>query len=373
MAKGENKLWVEVLRRKYLRGRSFVAGKWRKGDSLIWKAVMSTKEIIRRGAYYKVGNGWSIDLQNDPWAPGFEQLQLLDQEGLFECREGRVANLINPETFTWDIPTIESIYNREKAAAIVKLKLPEVCCEDKLCWKVSKDGKFSVKSCFAVIQEFLPSLEKYKVWGIIWGADLHERHKLFLWHLVSNVLPTKSILASRLGGGDTFCTFCGQEEEDTLHLFKQCPSVRAIGFASQWSLRIDGFGFAGDSMKEVIKLLPVGADQLQTLLLLKCLWYSICNVCNNRIFKGSVDLQAAVWNFERMVIEFGAIECSTSPAARPMIKWKPPSPGRLSISFYALVGGGLYASAMMVRNHCGNLIFCAIEWGEDCSPNFAEC
>lgn len=178
-----------------------------------------------------------------------------------------------------------------------------------------------------------------------------------MWRLVSNVLPTKVILASRMGKRDTSCTLCGQEDEDTLHPFKQCPIVRAIGFASQWSLRL--VGFAGDSIKEVIKLLPGGAEQPKTLLMLTCLWYLIWYVRNAMLFKGPFDIKEAVWSFERMVVDFskGTKERLTTPAARTMIKWKPPCPGRLSINIDASIGGGLYASAMIVRNHSGNLIF----------------
>lgn len=128
---------------------------------------MSTWEIIRRKACYKVGNKWSIELQNDPWVPGYERLESQVPEGLFTYGEGRVANLINRSTSSWDLLAIEIIFNREEAAAISKLKLPDFCCEDRLCWTASKDGKFLVKICFAVIQGSGSSLEKDRVWGLI--------------------------------------------------------------------------------------------------------------------------------------------------------------------------------------------------------------
>lgn len=163
IAKGEIRLLVDVMRMKYLNGRSFFLGEWRKGDSLVWKAIMNTREIIRRWACYKMGNRWSIELQNDPWVPGLKRLESRVPEGLFEYGGGRVENLINWDTYSWNLPIIESIFNREEVAAILKLKLPEFYCDDRLCWIASKDGKFSVKSCFAIIQGSGSAVEKDKV------------------------------------------------------------------------------------------------------------------------------------------------------------------------------------------------------------------
>lgn len=35
----------------------------------MWKRIMSSREAILSGAYFKLGNGFSINFWIDPWVP----------------------------------------------------------------------------------------------------------------------------------------------------------------------------------------------------------------------------------------------------------------------------------------------------------------
>lgn len=54
---------------RYLKNGSFFGYQQKKGDSRVWKGILSTREIIRRGSCYRIGNGRLIDACNDPWVP----------------------------------------------------------------------------------------------------------------------------------------------------------------------------------------------------------------------------------------------------------------------------------------------------------------
>lgn len=53
MAKEDNRLWVDILRKKYMHGNSFFACKWKKGDSKVWKRIITTQEIVKKGSCFK--------------------------------------------------------------------------------------------------------------------------------------------------------------------------------------------------------------------------------------------------------------------------------------------------------------------------------
>lgn len=121
--------------------------------------------------------------------------------------------------------------------------------EDMLCWTATKDGNFSVKSYYGLLAN-----EEWKVdsvWRLIWGSKLHERLKLFLWKFASNIIPVNMVVVNRVGRGDRACSRRGQQEEDVLHLFKECHISRALAFASKWSLRTSSL--ARDSPKEIVR------------------------------------------------------------------------------------------------------------------------
>lgn len=65
---------------------------------------------------------------------------------------------------------------------------------------------------------------------------MHEILKVFMWRIVSNVIPTKFLVQSRIGREGE--AFYGAQDEIIMHIFKDCQ-VRAITFASQWSIRLD--------------------------------------------------------------------------------------------------------------------------------------
>lgn len=148
----DNRLWVEVLRRKYLQGDSFFSCTWKMGDSPIWKGILNSREVIARETCYKIGNGWSINLNHDPWIPRLvRSWPRIEEDRGFDSMT-KVAELINLNSMTWNEELLYAFFDNDTTTAICKLELPLIPCEDKLCWTAAKDGKFSVKSCFRVIQ-----------------------------------------------------------------------------------------------------------------------------------------------------------------------------------------------------------------------------
>lgn len=55
-----------------------------------------------------------------------------------------------------------------------------------------------------------------------------DRVKMFVWRMFNNGLPTCMNLRKRDVNVDVGCVFCGQDEEDSMHLFMQCWWARAI-------------------------------------------------------------------------------------------------------------------------------------------------
>ena len=99
----------------------------------------------------------------------------------------------------------------------------------------SNFGKFSVKSDYSLSRNFSPPPQD-RIRGEIRRTIIHDRHKMFLWRLAANCLPTKENISRFVNSLDTSCSLCGLESESVIHLFSLCPVTKAIWFGSKWGL-----------------------------------------------------------------------------------------------------------------------------------------
>lgn len=103
--------------------------------------------------------------------------------------------------------------------------------DDKLCWLPAKDGEFSVKSLYHIDQKMrfeATRSQNADIMGKVWNVDIHERSKIFLWRILSKVLPIRSVLASRFHVPDASCSMCNSGLETDEHLFFECSYARAL-------------------------------------------------------------------------------------------------------------------------------------------------
>lgn len=135
---------------------------------------------------------------------------------------------------------------------IINLKLPSLYCEDKLLWTRNKSRRFYAKNCYLVDRQEIFNLAMDDFWMKLWNSNALERHKVFMWRLFSKAFPTKFLLQQRLGIQDAFCVMCGEADDSLLHLFRFCPVIQRLDFASKWSFRLDSF--QGDTWDKWIKL-----------------------------------------------------------------------------------------------------------------------
>ena len=121
-----------------------------------------------------------------------------------------------------------------------------VCVEpqnDKWFWAISLNGEFSVNSAYCALNGEASSLGRNTVKWKIWKSKLHERLKMLLWRIASEILPTREQLGRFYMDLEESCPLCGIEKETMLHLFTKCSLSRALWFGSTWGARLDSWHF----------------------------------------------------------------------------------------------------------------------------------
>lgn len=239
-------------------------------------------------------------------------------------------------------------------------------CRDKLIWKGNEEGKFSVRSCYRTLFEGDQSIGRIFSWEKLWKLKIHERLKLFLWRVKSNVIPTREVIANRLGLQDRSCSLCEVEVESALHISKECHCIRSLAFASKWGCRIDSWEISciENLVDFCINPKPDAClknmDKKTITIFLSTLLYFSWKFRNERIFSGHVPKQDLVFRFNRLVDEFlSTEEVSNDRSVMFEERWIAPPEGWWKINTDAAFFNGQAGIAFIVRDGKGKDIHLA--------------
>lgn len=124
-----------MLRKKYLKGKSFFEYKLGKGTSFVWQGICKSKDVLFESSCFKLRDGKDISLWSDPQV--CELPDFIPIVKVSELKKG--AN-------EWNKDLVQNICDCELALAILKIQWPPVLCNDKLIWiLISLEGQ--VKDC----------------------------------------------------------------------------------------------------------------------------------------------------------------------------------------------------------------------------------
>nr|XP_024930509.2 uncharacterized mitochondrial protein AtMg00310-like [Ziziphus jujuba var. spinosa] len=151
LASGEECLWTRLMKVKYLKNDSFFSYKLKKGTSWVWKGIIKSRDALRTGACFRVGDGSSIDLWKDPWVPDLPNIFPSARNNSVTHQWRKVYEIWDYSNLRCKVDVVRQIFKPSSAEAILNLERPSSHCLDKLIWLGSKDGKFSVKSCYELL------------------------------------------------------------------------------------------------------------------------------------------------------------------------------------------------------------------------------
>lgn len=90
------------------------------------------------------------------------------------------------------------MFNLEEADIVVSLPLTRLGAPDKIIWRVTKDGNFSVKSTYhleieksrSTVGESSISGKEKPFWQALWKLKVPRIIKQFIWRAFTDLLPT---------------------------------------------------------------------------------------------------------------------------------------------------------------------------------------
>ncbi|XP_050278363.1 uncharacterized protein LOC126719908 [Quercus robur] len=195
----QNSLFYQVFKSKFFPDYSFMEASDSHSGSYAWQSILKGPEVLLKGAKWRVGSGESINVWLDAWLPSLDHPRI--QSPIVEGFEDiKVHDLIDPVTHSWDDSLIHGLFNTQEFLASEGLNN----------WSPRHSDRNS------------------ELWKLIWGLDVPNKVKNFVWRSGKDAIPVKANLRRRKILNEGTCDHCGQEAESVLHAIWECSKLNPI-------------------------------------------------------------------------------------------------------------------------------------------------
>jgi hypothetical protein len=140
-------LCCQILRAKYFPSGNILQARATTGISYTWRSVLKGIELLKKGMIWRVGNGRSVHIWNDPWIPRGITHQPCSHRGhnLIQW----VSDPIDTITGSWDENLGRQTFHSDDVQIILAIPVHEDL-EDEITWLFDSKGIFNVKSAYKV-------------------------------------------------------------------------------------------------------------------------------------------------------------------------------------------------------------------------------
>ena len=128
-----------------------------------------------------------------------------------------------------------AVYGRRKSCNSI-LPISQTNQEDRLIWRGTAKGTFSVKRAYHILKEWETVQEAGSssrqqvspVWKKLWKLNVPNVEKVFFWRACRNALPTRVNLTKIKVVSDPSCPVGGIDVETTSHILWHNPSAQDV-------------------------------------------------------------------------------------------------------------------------------------------------
>ena len=176
----EYSLWVHAMIDKYLRHSSFLDYSSKSTDSPMWRNVLRSRHLLRKGIRWKLGQGDKIHFWEDNWLVDQNLLQLVNQSiDSVSLSDATICEFIT-ENKRWDLDKLKQVITDSTTLrCILGLDIPISNMEDSVCWGLHSSGDFSTKSAIWLAHGTQPLSRPDQVYKWIWKLDIMPKLQIF--------------------------------------------------------------------------------------------------------------------------------------------------------------------------------------------------
>ncbi|KAF5448056.1 hypothetical protein F2P56_033560 [Juglans regia] len=124
------------------------------GPYFKWRSLWESRDVVREGMRWRVGNRKKIKIWVDKWMSTPSSYMVQSPVSTLG-REATVAELIDENTGCWNYDLVRESFNKEEVAIFYTIPVSRMSLEDKLYWGPTKNELFSVKSAHYIAMEII--------------------------------------------------------------------------------------------------------------------------------------------------------------------------------------------------------------------------
>ena len=196
----------------------------------LWKEICKEALFLRNHCSVKIGDGSKARFWEDWWcgeAPlcsSFPSLYRLANSKGAKVAEFWVASgsgegwnfSFGRHFHDWELEEVQGFL------ATVNPQSINHNLTDRFWWKKEKNGSFSIKTCFKLLEGGSQQSVPIKM---LWNPTVPTKVGFFAWEVWWGKILTMDQLKKRGFSLTNRCVFCGKDEESLEHLFIHCPKV----------------------------------------------------------------------------------------------------------------------------------------------------
>ncbi|KAK2418771.1 hypothetical protein QL285_040937 [Trifolium repens] len=216
------KLWVNLFKEKYLKGR-FILNMSIVGGSVVWNSILKAVSMLRDGFTLKIGDG-SSKFWYDSWV---YKNKLCSMVPFVDIHDTDLKIKEVWDNGMWNFDDLYTNIPDSVKAAITRIKpclvedIPDVWV-----WQDSSSGIFTTKEAYEWLLQPVP-VNSQENWKWIWKSKLPANIQFFIWQMLHKSIPTRGVLNHRRVCSSNICPRCSTSPETIEHCLFWC--VDAIG------------------------------------------------------------------------------------------------------------------------------------------------
>jgi hypothetical protein len=163
-------LVAKLYKARYFPNSSLFDFRLGHNPSYAWRGIWKARHILMNGCRWIIGSGTNISVMNDPWLRE-EEGAWIQSPQIQGAHIISVKDLMLPNVKNWDKDKIESLFSRDVVKRIFDTPSFDMIEDDKLIWKDSMHGQYSVKSGYNMLMNMTGRMVNpigQENWSCLW-------------------------------------------------------------------------------------------------------------------------------------------------------------------------------------------------------------